>query len=303
MTLPIEKFQEQGGRLKTDDLDFEQFRAHPLDANVLRCLGYMHDIEYQTVLYTRELLLLPQWKDPQFTAFLTLWNYEEYWHGEAIGRVLAMHDRPAHDSRLVDMRTFNKRYLTWSPLMFWALGRFVRKFPAVHMTWGAINEWTANAAYNQLARLADHPVLTELLGRIMRQEGRHAAYYASAARDLLTDDLRAQKVTRWFLRHEWAPVGNGDVPKIETSFATAYLFGAGEGMELIDRVEDRIDALPGLRGLNLVRSAIQQSVAHVQHDEGAVPWPQGISPQDGAAQGSSTASSPVATSPGSNTVA
>jgi hypothetical protein len=293
MTIPIDKFQEQGGRLKTDDLDFEQFRAHPLDPNVLRCLEYMHDIEYQTVLYTRELLLLPQWKDPQFTAFLTLWNYEEYWHGEAIGRVLRLHDRPANDARLVDMRTFNLRYLTWSPLMFWALGRGVRRFPAVHMTWGAINEWTANAAYNQLARLAEHPVLTELLGRIMRQEGRHGAYYASAARDLLIDDVRAQKVTRWFLRHEWAPVGSGDVPKIETSFSTAYLFGAGDGMELIDRVEDRIDALPGLFGLNLVRSAIRESVAHVEREEGAVPWP----------QGSSTASSPVATSPGSSTVA
>ena len=298
MTLAIEKFQEQGGRLKTDDIDFEQFRAHPLDPHVLRCLGYMHDIEYQTVLYTRELLLLPQWKDPQFTAFLTLWNYEEYWHGEAIGRVLAMHDRPAHDPRLTDMRTFNKRYLTWSPLMFWALGRFVRKFPAVHMTWGAINEWTANAAYNQLARIAEHPVLTELLGRIMRQEGRHAAYYASAARELLTDDLRAQKVTRWFLRHQWAPVGNGDVPKIETSFATAYLFGSGEGIELIDRVEDRIDALPGLAGLDLVRSAIRESVAHVQREEGSVPWP-----DTAVAQGSSTAESPEVITPGSSTVA
>ncbi len=60
----------------------------------------MHDIEYQTVLYTRELLVTPAWKDPQFTAFLTLWNYEEYWHGHALGRVLAMHDQPAHDPRL-----------------------------------------------------------------------------------------------------------------------------------------------------------------------------------------------------------
>ena len=60
--IPIEKFQEQGGRLKTDDIDFESFRTEPLDEHVLRCLGYMHDIEYQTVLYTRELLLLPGWK-------------------------------------------------------------------------------------------------------------------------------------------------------------------------------------------------------------------------------------------------
>ena len=41
---------------------------------------------------------------------------------------------------------------------------------------------------------------TELLGRIMRQEGRHAGYYSSAARDLL-QERRAQKVTKWFLVH------------------------------------------------------------------------------------------------------
>ena len=271
MAIPIEKFQEQGGRLKTDDLDFEQFGAHPLHPNVLRCLSYMHDIEYQTVLYTRELLLMPSWKDPQFTAFLTLWNYEEYWHGEALGRVLAAHDWPAHDERLIQMRQWNKRYLFFSPLIFWLLGHGVRKFPAVHMTWGAINEWTANAAYNRLARVADHPVLTELLGRIMRQEGRHAAYYSSYARDLLEGDRRAQQVTKWFLRHQWAPVGNGDVPKIETSFATAYLFGGGDGMELIDRIEDRIDTLPGLAGLDLVRTAIRDAARHVEREEGAVP--------------------------------
>ncbi len=96
------------------------------------------------------------------------------------------------------------------------------------MTWGAINEWTANAAYNRLAKIADHPTLAELLGRIMRQEGRHAGYYASAARDLL-QDRRAQKVTKWFLRHQWEPVGSGDVPRIETAFATAYLFGTRRG--------------------------------------------------------------------------
>ena len=273
MVISIQKFEEQGGRLRTDDIDFEAFRTQPLPADVLRCISYMHDIEYQTVLYTRELLMMPQWKDPQFTAFLTLWNYEEYWHGNALGRILAMHGEPAHDPRLSAMRVFNKRYLFWSPAIFWLLGHGVRKFPAVHMTWGAINEWTANAAYNRLAAVADHPVLTELLGRIMRQEGRHAGYYASYARELLEGDRKAQKVTRWFLRHQWAPVGNGDVPKIETSFTTAYLFGSGDGMELIDRIEDRIDLLPGLKGLNLVRTGIAEAREHVISEEGFLPPP------------------------------
>src|SRR3954470_1828249 len=129
MGISIQKFEEQGGRLRTDDIDFEAFRTQPLPADVLRCISYMHDIEYQTVLYTRELLLLPGWKDPQFTAFLTLWNYEEYWHGQALGRVLEVDDRPAHAPRLKAMRSWNHRTLSRSPLVFWGLGQFVRRFP------------------------------------------------------------------------------------------------------------------------------------------------------------------------------
>ncbi|HQF96364.1 MAG TPA: hypothetical protein PLS46_19500 [Microthrixaceae bacterium] len=268
MKIPIEKFQEQGGRVQTDDLDFDSFRDQPLDDNVLRCIAYMHDIEYQTVLYSRELLMLPQWKDPQFTAFITLWNYEEYWHGQALGRVLEMHGRPAHDERLVAMRTFGKRYLFWSPAIFWLLGHGIRRFPAVHMTWGAINEWTANAAYNRLGQIADHPTLSTLLGRIMRQEGRHAGFYSAWARELLEDDARSRWITKQFLLRQWDIVGNGDVPRSETAFAGAYLFGGDEGNALIDRVEARIDALPGLAGLGLVRTAIKTATDEVIQTEG-----------------------------------
>ena len=42
-------------------------------------------------------------------------------------------------------------------------------------------KWTTQAGYAQLARLSGHPVLSEVLGRIMRQEGRHIDFYASQA--------------------------------------------------------------------------------------------------------------------------
>ena len=99
------------------------------------------------------------------------------------------------------------------------------------------------------------------------------AIYALLCAAFLEGDRKAQKVTSWFLRHQWAPVGNGDVPKIETSFATAYLFGSGDGMELIDRIEDRIDLLPGLKGLNLVRTGIAAAREHVIAEEGFLPPP------------------------------
>ena len=262
--MSIAKFQSQGGQLRTDDLDFDAFLTHPLSDDVLRCIEYMHDIEYHTVCYTREMLVTKAWRDPDMTAFLTLWNYEEYWHGEALGRVLEKHGRLAHTPRLAAMRKADQRYLSYSPALFWALAAVVKSFPAVHMTWGAINEWTANAAYNRLATVAEHPVLAELLGRIMRQEGRHAGFYSSYARELLEPDPRAQKVVRWFLRKQWAPVGSGDVPYEETTFVTSFLFGGlagSDGAEHVERIEERIDSLPGLSGLGLLRTAIATASA------------------------------------------
>ena len=58
---------------------------------------------------------------------------------------------------------------------------------ALHMTWGAVNEWTTQAAYARLAQRAGHPVLTELTKRIGRQEGRHIDFYAAEATRRLGD--------------------------------------------------------------------------------------------------------------------
>ena len=82
-------------RLDTTGLDFDAFRSQPLDESVLRCLRYMHDVELHTVCYLRDLIVTSANRDPEITAFLTMWNTEEYWHGEAIGSALAAHGEPA----------------------------------------------------------------------------------------------------------------------------------------------------------------------------------------------------------------
>ena len=84
---------------------------------------------------------------------------------------------------------------------------------ALHMTWGAVNEWTTQAGYVRLAQRAEHPVLTELTRRIARQEGRHIDFYVAEARRRLADSPAAQQVVRWALRHLWRPVGSGIMPR------------------------------------------------------------------------------------------
>src|SRR4051794_32284215 len=89
MTVDIESFKTRSKPVSLEGIDLDEFRRRPLHPDALRCLQYMHDVEYHTVCYLRDMLVTPAHLDPEVTTFLTLWNVEEYFHGEAIGAVLA----------------------------------------------------------------------------------------------------------------------------------------------------------------------------------------------------------------------
>lgn len=243
-------------KLEVDDIDFDAFRDQPLSPDALRCLRYMHDVENHTVCYLRDVLVTRAHRDPEVTSFLTLWNYEEFWHGEAIAGILEAHDEVAGNGRVAALRQRLSRVDAWKPLSFQVASAITPHLTAVHMTWGAVNEWTTQAAYARLANLAGHPTLSELLRRIMKQEGRHIDFYASQARTRLADSRGAQRITRWALRRFWAPVGTGVVPEREVEFLRTFLFGDDDGRAMADRIDRRVDRLPGLGGLNLLREAV-----------------------------------------------
>jgi hypothetical protein len=145
-----------------------------LAPEALRSLRYMHDVEHHTVCYLRDLLLTPAHRDPKVTSFLSCWVFEEMWHGEAIGRVLEAHGEVAGMPRVAALRERQRRRQALTTLSTIASAACAgRAFTALHMTWGAVNEWTTQAAYARLSEAAGHPTLRELLRRIMRQEGGH----------------------------------------------------------------------------------------------------------------------------------
>jgi hypothetical protein len=193
-----------------------------------------------------------------------MWNFEEHWHGEALGQVLEAHREPAGNDRIGPMRARLGRWDRVKPLVS-ALGSSLvgEDFVATHMSWGAINEWSTHAGYARLIERANHPVLTELLTRIMRQESRHVAFYASEARDRLANSARARRVTRWALRKFWAPVGSGVMPEEETRFLFGYLLDGAAGRAMATRIDNSIDNLPGLSGLDLMRNAADSFVPKV----------------------------------------
>jgi hypothetical protein len=256
MSFDIERFREISAKLEVDGIDFDAFRERPLPPDALRCLRYMHDVENHTVCYLRDVLVTRAHRDPDVTSFLTFWNYEEYWHGEAIARVLAAHDEEAGTGRIAALRRRLPRRDALKPLTFQLGSAITPHLTAVHMTWGAVNEWTTQAAYARLAARADHPVLTDLLRRIMKQEGRHIDFYVSQAKSRLTDSRAAQRLTRWALRRFWAPVGSGVMPDEEVRFLSTYLFGDDDGRSVAERIDRRVDRLPGLGGLALLTGAV-----------------------------------------------
>ena len=215
MRSDVDRYRDRAAPVDLAGIDFDAFRDQPLPPEVIRCLRYMHDVEHHTICYLRDLLVTPAHRDPAVTTFLTVWSYEEMWHGQAIGRVLAAHDQPHGAGRVGEMRRRLGVRDRLSPLLH-SLGSSLAgdTFPAVHMAWGAVNEWTTQAGYARLIDRARHPVLTDLLSRIMRQEGRHIAFYAAEAERRLAGSRRAQRLCRAALRRPVAARRcRGDAPQ------------------------------------------------------------------------------------------
>ena len=261
MRTTIDSYKTRAGRLDLDGIDFDDFRDQPLAPDALRSLRYMHDVEHHTVCYLRDLLLTPAHQDPAITSFLSCWVFEEMWHGEAIGQVLEAHGEEAGAPRIAALRHGHRRRQAATTFSTIASAAFAgRAFIALHMTWGAINEWTTQAGYSRLAETASHPTLRELLRRIMKQEGGHIDFYASEATRRLGDNVKAQKMTRFALSHWWRPVGSGVMPTREVGFLINYLFDGNKGSDVLARIDRRVDRLPGQGDLHLLtRAALRLS--------------------------------------------
>lgn len=259
MRTTIESYKSRAGRIDVSGLDFGSFERQPLDPEALRCLSYMHDVELNTVCYLRELLMTSAHRDPEVTWFLSCWVWEEMWHGEAIGRVLGAHGLATGSERVTDGLARRRRadafQLAKEALYSALIGE---DFVAIHMAWGAINEWSAQAAYAESMQRADHPVLSELLRMIMRQEGRHADFYASQATARLAARKRTRRLTRFTLQRYWQTVGSDIMPAAEVAFVVGYLFSGDDGRLMAERIDRRVDRLPGLQGLSLASKTVDR---------------------------------------------
>ncbi len=134
-----------------------------------------------------------------------------------------------------------------------------------HEDWGmlielAINELTTLTGYLRLSEVADHPVLTDLLARIMKDESRHFFFYFRQAQLRLERSARAARITRFLVDRFWAPVGTGVQPAEETRFLAAYLMSDAAGRAAARRVDETIRRLPGFDDVRLLEAWIEREV-------------------------------------------
>ncbi len=240
-------------RIDIEDLDWELARKVGLTAQEVESLHYFADVESQTVYYFLEVSKLSVARDPELLTFLTMWNYEEYFHSHAITRLLQ--ECGAETVAATDRSTGVRKKARWKArfedFAQTLMSKLMPKaFVALWMFWGSLQECLTTQAYEELATTTQNPVLAELCRRIAKQERRHFAYYFAQAKDKLEGNRWAQRVCRWIAKRFYAPVGGGVKTDAEGARLVAQLFPNDRIFEVMGYIEKRMAQLPGMDGLD-----------------------------------------------------
>ena len=239
-------------------INWREVKNHPLDEKLVPVLFYMRDVETLTDMYYEELRRTPTGKDPVIRKFMERWSGEEQTHGELINRFLQEAGHDTGDKWKTQVRRAVSTFYSVNTYFLTTLTNLVgRKFTATHMAFGAIHEMSTTQGYRRLMQIADHPVLTDILRGVIREESAHTNFYRQVARIELRDSKISRKIARFVVKHFWTPVGSGAKRREDLNYTIATLFGGAEGLEWIDKnVTRRIQNLPGFEGLTKVSDRI-----------------------------------------------
>lgn len=248
----IVRFLDLAGGVKLDDLDWKlcaQIGVSDVEERILR---YMGDTESHTILYMRDLLAGHSTRDPEITAFLSAWVYEELCHGRAITRLLKEVGRPEEVDRYEQVTAGSSLREFVEAALSHGAAYLSPRFIALHMTWGAINEATAAAAYQVLEQRTANPVLAKLVNRMARQERRHFSFYWHQAEKRMRNDRWARALVNFGIRRFWTLVGSGVGGTENLEYVSAHLFPDDEAKKQLESAERSIRELPGMEWFDLL---------------------------------------------------
>jgi rubrerythrin len=249
----IAQHVEVSDRVDIEDLDWELARKHGLTSREVESLTFFADIESQTVYYFLEVAKLEVARDPELLTFLTMWNYEEYFHSHAITRLMQECGVKIESAtaRSTQVRANARLKAKLEDLAQTLMAKLMpQKFVALWMFWGALQECLTMQAYEEMIRATQNPVLAEMFRRIAKQERRHFAYYFGQARDRLENNPGAQRFCRFIAQRFYAPVGSGVKTDAESAELVARLFPGDRIIEVMSYIERRMAQLPGMAGLD-----------------------------------------------------
>lgn len=257
----IAKHVNNSQALNVDDINWDDVKNHPLRDEEIFILTYFMDVESNTIIYLKELLSTPAAFDPQIQAFLCTWVYEEYFHGNAIRRFLTAYGVDLSEKRIADVQESKSLWhhirLAGQTLISKAFGKH---FIGVHMAWGAANELLTVEGYARIIQKTQHPILREILSRIMKDERRHFAFYYGEAQTRLAEPT-ARRLTSTLIRRFFEPVG-ADIRDLESVDRIGMtLFDDDAGREVIRRCDQKIGALPGLDGFHAFEDVLDRTRA------------------------------------------
>ena len=249
--MEIDKFIRHSRRVETDDLDWDAARRAGLSGDEPFILRYFADVEGQTIFYFREILNTHAARQPDILAFMTTWNYEEYFHAESLGRLLEVCGHPAEAARRTEVRDGATILARLENLVQLGMSRLAPEaFLALYMTWGASQELLTSRCYERIQETTANPVLSELAARIAKQERRHFAWYFQGARDHLSRSRAAQRVTRFVFERFWNPVGSGVKTGDDVYRLVDGVFPGKVIDETMADIQNRIATLPGMAGVD-----------------------------------------------------
>jgi hypothetical protein len=249
------RFMAGSRPIDLDGIDWGAVRDHPIPDDILRILIYMQDVESHTVVFPRTIFSKRALEDEYVGPFLICWLYEEGMHGRALSKFLASagHPVPPRVETRTTLRDRIDRTVTRMMSAAW------KDFIALHMTWGAVHECTTIQAYRRLAAQNDHPILNELLRRIIRDEARHYAFYMWQAEQRLARP-RVARAVRAIMSRFYTPVGASHHADALACWVSGFLFDGEEGRAAAKHVDDSIGRLPGFSGARLLGGWLDRKV-------------------------------------------